>query len=50
MTYALPDDIREMAEEGEFNEFDLNDLLFLAEGEGEERSLSTPMRCRSGST
>jgi hypothetical protein len=35
MTYRLPDDIRQVAEEGEFNEFDLNEF-FLAEGEGEE--------------
>ncbi len=33
MTYTLPDDIRQVAEEGEFNEFDLNEF-FLAEGEG----------------
>ncbi len=35
MTYTLPDDIRQVAEEGEFNEFDLNEF-FLAEGEGED--------------
>lgn len=35
MTYTLPDDIRQVAEEGEFNEFDLNEF-FLAEGAGEE--------------
>ena len=35
MTYKLPDDIRQVAEEGEFNEFDLNEF-FLAEGEGED--------------
>ena len=35
MTYTLPDDIRQVAEEGEFNEFDLNEF-FLAEGDGEE--------------
>jgi hypothetical protein len=34
MTYKLPDDIRQVAEGGEFNEFDLNEF-FLAEGEGE---------------
>jgi hypothetical protein len=34
MTYTLPDDIRQVAEEGEFNEFDLNEF-FLAEGDGE---------------
>lgn len=35
MTYTLPDDIRQVAEEGEFNEFDLNEF-FLAEGEGKD--------------
>jgi len=34
MTYTLPDDIRQVAEEGEFNEFDLNEF-FLASGEGD---------------
>jgi hypothetical protein len=35
MTYTLPDDIRQVAEQGEFNEFDLNEF-FLADGEGDE--------------
>ena len=35
MTYTLPDDIRQIAEKGEFNEFDLNEF-FLAEGEGKD--------------
>jgi len=35
MTYTLPDDIRQVAEEGEFNEFDLNEF-FLADGEGDD--------------
>ncbi len=35
MTYTLPDDIRQVAEMGEFNEFDLNEF-FRAEGEGED--------------
>ncbi len=35
MTYTLPDDIRQVAEQGEFNEFDLNEF-FLAEGDGED--------------
>lgn len=35
MTYTLPDDIRQVAEMGEFNEFDLNEF-FRAEGEGDE--------------
>lgn len=35
MTYTLPDDIRQVAEEGEFNEFDLNEF-FLAKGEGDD--------------
>ncbi len=34
MTYTLPDDIRQVAEEGEFNEFDLNEF-FRAAGDGE---------------
>jgi hypothetical protein len=33
MTYTLPDEIRQVAEMGEFNEFDLNEF-FRAEGEG----------------
>lgn len=35
MTYTLPDDIRQVAEEGEFNEFDLNEF-FLASGQGDD--------------
>lgn len=35
MTYTLPDEIRQVAEMGEFNEFDLNEF-FRAEGEGED--------------
>jgi hypothetical protein len=35
MTYTLPDEIRQVAEQGEFNEFDLNEF-FRAEGEGDE--------------
>ncbi|MCC6241000.1 MAG: GIY-YIG nuclease family protein [Phycisphaerales bacterium] len=35
MTYTLPDEIRQVAEQGEFNEFDLNEF-FRAEGEGED--------------
>ncbi|MGC9261165.1 MAG: DEAD/DEAH box helicase, partial [Phycisphaerae bacterium] len=35
MTYQLPDAIREIAKQGEFNEFDLN-VFFLAEGMGED--------------
>lgn len=35
MTYTLPDDIRQVAERGEFNEFDLNEF-FRAKGEGED--------------
>ncbi len=33
MTYQLPDSIREIAQQGEFNEFDLN-VFFSAEGNG----------------
>lgn len=35
LTYKLPDQIRSIAEEGEFNEFDLN-LFFSASGRGKE--------------
>jgi len=35
MTYQLPDAIREIAMQGEFNEFDLN-LFFTADGTGEQ--------------
>jgi len=35
MTYTLPDDIRQVAEMGEFNEFDLNEF-FRADGDGDE--------------
>ena len=35
MTYTLPDEIRQVAELGEFNEFDLNEF-FRAEGEGKD--------------
>src|SRR5215467_4802915 len=35
MTYKLPDAIREIAMQGEFNEFDLN-VFFSAEGVGEK--------------
>ena len=34
LTYALPDEVRKVAEEGEFNEFDLNEF-FRAEGGGD---------------
>jgi len=33
LTYQLPDEIREIAQQGEFNEFDLN-VFFAAEGKG----------------
>lgn len=35
LTYKLPDSIRQIAEQGEFNEFDLN-VFFSAEGKGNE--------------
>ena len=35
MTYRIPDSIRQIAMQGEFNEFDLN-VFFSAEGKGEE--------------
>ena len=41
MTYTLPDDIRQVAEEGEFNEFDLNEF-FLADGVGEDAKFEHP--------
>ncbi len=41
MTYQLPDAIREIAKQGEFNEFDLN-VFFLAEGLGEEAVFKYP--------
>ena len=34
MTYTLPDDIRQVAEEGEFNEFDLNEFFRAKTTEG----------------
>ncbi|MCA9244396.1 MAG: GIY-YIG nuclease family protein, partial [Phycisphaerales bacterium] len=40
MTYKLPDDIRHVAEEGEFNEFDLNEF-FRAEGKGADARFFT---------
>ncbi len=50
MTYTLPDEIRHVAEQGEFNEFDLNEF-FRAEGEVRRRpSSSTRTKCKSGST
>jgi len=41
MTYTLPDDIRQVAEEGEFNEFDLNEF-FLADSDGEDAQFEHP--------
>lgn len=35
LTYKIPDDIRRIAQQGEFNEFDLN-VFFSAEGKGKE--------------
>ena len=35
LTYQLPDSIREIAQQGEFNEFDLN-VFFEADGEGDK--------------
>ena len=35
LTYRMPDEIQEVAKQGEFDEFDLN-LFFAAEGRGEE--------------
>lgn len=41
LTYQLPDAIREIAMQGEFNEFDLN-VFFSAEGIGEEAKFTYP--------
>jgi hypothetical protein len=41
MTYQLPDDIRQVAEMGEFNEFDLNEF-FRADGDDEEAKFEHP--------
>ena len=49
LTYQLPDEIREIALQGEFNEFDLN-IFFSAEGTGEEQNSDLRTRFRSGST
>ena len=49
LTYQLPDSIREIAMQGEFNEFDLN-IFFSAEGLGIKRSSPIRIRCRSGWT
>lgn len=35
MTYKMPDEIRQVALQGEFDEFDLN-VFFSAKGKGEE--------------
>ena len=48
MTYTLPDDIRQVAEEGEFNEFDLNEF-FRPTGKATKQRLSTRTKFRSGS-
>lgn len=48
MTYKIPDSIRQIAEEGEFNEFDLN-VFFKAEGKGKNAGSSTRIMCRNGS-
>lgn len=41
MTYTLPDEIRQVAEQGEFNEFDLNEF-FRAKGEGKDAKFEHP--------
>lgn len=41
MTYRIPDSIRQIALQGEFNEFDLNEF-FSAEGKGEEAAFKHP--------
>lgn len=47
MTYRIPDSIRQIAMQGEFNEFDLN-VFFSAKGKVQTLALSMKMRCRSG--
>ncbi len=49
MTYRLPAEITRVAEEGEFNEFDLN-VFFSAEGEYETRALCMRITFKSGWT
>jgi hypothetical protein len=48
MTYQLPDAIREIAMQGEFNEFDLN-VFFSAEGIGGDAASNTITKSKSGS-
>lgn len=47
MTYRIPDSIRQIAMQGEFNEFDLN-VFSLPKAKGRRLPLSMKMRCRSG--
>ena len=49
LTYQLPDAIREIAMQGEFNEFDLN-VFFSADGLARKQSSTMRMKCRSGWT
>lgn len=49
MTYQLPDELRQVAIDGEFDEFDLN-LFFRAEGNGDDARFVFKTRCRSGWT
>ena len=49
MTYKIPESIRSVASEGEFDGFDLN-LFFSAKGKGEDaRFVQRRTRCRNGS-
>jgi hypothetical protein len=48
MTYKLPDNIREIALKGEFEEFDLN-VFFSAEGEGDNAKFVYESMSRNGS-
>ena len=47
MTYRIPDSIRQIAMQGEFNEFDLN-VFFSAKGKGAEARFVYETRYRSG--
>ena len=47
-TYELPPDIRDIAQEGEFDEFDLN-TFFAADGKRIMQNLCIKKRCKNGS-
>lgn len=47
LTYKMPEDIRQVAMQGEFNEFDLN-VFFSAKGKGKEANLLYENRVQAG--